>query len=391
MLNFKDKNLEQIISVIKNASNGYLESRVVNIDKKNKYKELADCLNDLLDQVEVSQREISSSVKAAFLNKDFRNLDEKGLKGRFYYNANAMSKAVDSISNSLKAQKANEFAVNIQKISQDNAFINSLSQILSQSLSRVDLIKDSSSSMQEDANNTQEQIKILKASSEQLQNYIQESENIIFTLNEKTKQISSILALIKDITEQTELLSLNAAIEAARAGDLGKGFWVVANEVSNLAQSTQEATNTINLNIKNLEESVQTCLKYSKNISNIQQDNLQKTNSFVDVLEKFNTNSNKNFNIATDCKNIQEDFFIKLYLLFFKANVKESLLNNNIQLNEEFKNSLLNKLPSNKINEFNNLIELYEKIKQSLNIEEKTKFLEEFEIKILKLFEHLND
>lgn len=391
MLNFKDKNLEQIINVIKNASNGYLESRVVNIDNKNKYKELANCLNDLLDQVEVSQREISSSIKAAFLNQDFRNINQTGLKGRFYHNANAMSKAVDSIANSLKAQKANEFAASIQKISKDNVFINSLSQILSQSLLKVESIKESSSLMQEDANNTQEQIKLLKASSEQLQNYLQESENIIFALNEKTKQISSILALIKDITEQTELLSLNAAIEAARAGDLGKGFWVVANEVSNLAQSTQEATNTINLNIKNLEESVKTCLKYSKNISNIQQDNLQKTNTFIDVLQKFNTNSNTNFNIAIDCKNIQEDFFIKLYLLFFKANVKESLLNNNIQLNEEFKNSLLEKLPNSKINEFNNLIELYEKIKQSLNIEEKTKLLEEFETKILKLFERLND
>lgn len=73
-------------------------------------------------------------------------------------------------------------------------------------------------------------------------------------VNEQTKQIGSILDTIGSIAEQTNLLALNAAIEAARAGEQGRGFAVVADEVRTLAGRTQQATNDIQTMIETLQQ-----------------------------------------------------------------------------------------------------------------------------------------
>ncbi|MDR3361252.1 MAG: methyl-accepting chemotaxis protein [Desulfovibrio sp.] len=90
----------------------------------------------------------------------------------------------------------------------------------------------------------------------QVAEYARHTEKAIQELSRRTDSINSIVELIKDIADQTNLLALNAAIEAARAGEAGRGFAVVADEVRKLAEKTMSATDDVNKSVSELQAEV---------------------------------------------------------------------------------------------------------------------------------------
>ncbi len=102
--------------------------------------------------------------------------------------------------------------------------------------------RDTDASAVKGAGTVEEAVHVVRGIADELGNVAQKVE----ALSEQSERISSIVQVIRGIAEQTNLLALNAAIEAARAGEQGRGFAVVADEVRNLAARTSQATVEIN-------------------------------------------------------------------------------------------------------------------------------------------------
>ena len=108
--------------------------------------------------------------------------------------------------------------------------------------------------------------------------------DVIHDLENNAQEINMVLDVIKGIAEQTNLLALNAAIEAARAGEQGRGFAVVADEVRSLAGRTQESTKEINSMIEKLQEGTKEAVVAMKDGQERAQLGVEHTNKAGDVL-----------------------------------------------------------------------------------------------------------
>ncbi len=130
--------------------------------------------------------------------------------------------------------------------------------------------------------NVESQTSEIASSVDRIQEYTNTLGDDSNSLNDSVISIGEIINLIKDISDQTNLLALNAAIEAARAGEHGRGFAVVADEVRKLAERTQKATSEVEININSLKQNSNSLIEISNTFS-------QETSKVSGILNEFHS------------------------------------------------------------------------------------------------------
>jgi methyl-accepting chemotaxis protein len=183
-------------------------------------------------------------------------------------------------STSLQGQKSNieqvataveEMSVSINEVSQNAANVSYSAQVASASSGQANIkIKQAI----DDLNNLGEEIR--------------QANDIIQDLEKDSNEIGTVLEVIRGIAEQTNLLALNAAIEAARAGEQGRGFAVVADEVRTLASKTQESTKNIEVMIEKLQNASNDAVKAMIVSQDVCKHTIENTHSVAEVISSMN-------------------------------------------------------------------------------------------------------
>ncbi len=202
-------------------------TRRLAVQNKDEFGELATSFNRFVERIHASISEVSSATRLV------HDLSEKVVSAS---NASINGSEEQSMRTNSVAAAINELGAATQEIARNAADAS-----------------QHASGASEQAHGGREVVEEAISAMTALSQRISESCAQIETLNASTDEIGKILDVIKGISQQTNLLALNAAIEAARAGEAGRGFAVVADEVRNLAHRTQESAEEIHRMITSLQ------------------------------------------------------------------------------------------------------------------------------------------
>lgn len=265
--------LVKVSTIIEDVANGNIEADFSVVKESNdeigliieKMKELTQSLGSIVGKIRNSSDTMSSN------SYELNDTSSQTLAAN-----NEISKAVEDV-----AEGSTGMAASISKINENLLEMSNETKDINAS---VDEIKNQTVAVQDSSKIMNDKIKSMQDSSHKMDEGISAISKRIETVNTTVDKVSNIVSVIEEISSETNLLSLNASIEAARAGDAGKGFAVVAQEIRVLSDNTNTELENIKQIISSLVEECRYCVQAS---GTIVEDNAKQKEEIKAVLDEF--------------------------------------------------------------------------------------------------------
>ncbi len=314
------ESVQESSNIIKEAKNGNFENRQQKISSGGELAELAWNINDLFDQMESLVREINTSIEYASKNNYFRRINTVGLNSAFVKTGELINRSINAMHEEYKAAQKELFLTSLAKTGRGfTANFEIIQNQISQTSETLQELSKEAKESTELSHQNSSVVEKMNQNFERLSQIITHNDEAVDAVGSRTNEITSVIELIKDIADQTNLLALNAAIEAARAGEHGRGFAVVADEVRKLAERTQKATNEISISISTLQQESNGMLENSKDLSEIARESIESVEKLSDSLDKFNIASESVLDSSRYMQNKNFIVLAKIDHILFKA------------------------------------------------------------------------